>query len=74
MDKRNVYYQTKTMMSKEELIIEYNEARNNFIHYSMEMKYGDIRDIVWNFNNAKSWDKIIKNLREELLNQNTDES
>ena len=53
-------------MSKEKLIIEYNEARDNFIHYSMMMTHGDIRDMVWNFNNAKSWDKIIKNLREEL--------
>jgi len=53
-------------MSKEELIVEYNKARDNFIHYSMMMTYGDIRDMVWNFNNAKSWDKIIKNLREEL--------
>lgn len=60
-------------MSKEELIVEYNEARDNFIHYSMKITYGDIRDRVWNFNNAKSWDKIIKNLREELLNQNKDE-
>jgi len=59
-------------MSKEKLIIEYNEARDNFIHYSMMMTHGDIRDMVWNFNNAKSWDKIIKNLREEL-NQYKDE-
>lgn len=59
-------------MSREELIVEYNKARDNFIHYSMMMTHGDIRDRVWNFNNAKSWDKIIKNLREEL-NQNKDE-
>ena len=60
-------------MSKEELIVKYNEARDNFMYYVMNMSYGDIRDSVWNFNNAKSWDKMVKNLREELLKQNKDD-
>lgn len=53
-------------MTKEELIVKYNKARDNFMYYSMKMTYGDIRDRVSNFNNAKSWNKVIKNLREEL--------
>lgn len=53
---------------KQQLIENFKEARRNFLHYVMKVTYGPIEDINYNTKEAIAWNKIIKQLRDKIIN------
>jgi len=47
------------------------EARNNFQLYSMNVTYGEPKDITYNTEQANTWDNIRKNLEEKIKTKPT---
>ena len=57
----------KSNKDMEELYKKWENARNNFMMYALKIKYGNISDSIYNHQNADRWNKIISDLRLQII-------